>query len=305
MKIVNNNYHPFVAPENYTPRHPGNLRQRNQTAFTPTSEIEALSTFYHSTHGPSWVVNEGWSTLEGQANVTDPCGAPTWHGVTCVLGNDGFYHVVSIALRNNGMSGTLPSESLAKLDYLEALDLGNQRYVTLEQNQVHGPVPSSLPQSLVTLSLAYNNITSSIPSTLRLLTNLEVLDLDYNALLSGSLPDVICSFSAMKEMHFRGNSLDTTIPDCIGSCTDLEYLDITSVTSEGYVPGDTVVRGTLPESICSLSKLTALDVQYTQSLVGTIPACLGAGQPHMTVVALMGNGKLSGSVPEVKLKFYF
>ena len=91
----------------------------------------------------------GWS---GYADTSsDPCNSG-WQGVVCASSDFASNHVVSIALPNNNVTGTIPS-SISALSKLTALNLGG--------NGLHGSTPSTLTSvPLVSLSLAGNtNVT--------------------------------------------------------------------------------------------------------------------------------------------------
>lgn len=67
-------------------------------AVIKATDAAALSALYTATNGAAWLDSTGW--LSG----TDGC---TWFGVTCDTAQE---KVVSIALPNNQLYGTLPIE---------------------------------------------------------------------------------------------------------------------------------------------------------------------------------------------------
>jgi len=71
----------------------------------PKAERDILLALYSATNGDSWDFNEGWGDVSGTE-----C---TWQGITCTLQGDeatGTYHVTSINLGSNNLSGSIPAQ---------------------------------------------------------------------------------------------------------------------------------------------------------------------------------------------------
>jgi len=122
-----------------------------------------------------------------------------------------------LVLRNNNLSGQLPSSLKNCSNNLALLDLG--------ENKFHGPLPSWIGHSLhqlVILSLRFNNFNGSLPSNLCYLRKLQVLDLSLND-LSGGIPTCVKNFTSMSH-------------DITSSTTSVEhwYLSNTSVYVATY-----------------------------------------------------------------------
>ena len=150
----------------------------------------ALKAFYDATDGPNWSSNTNWLSDEP---------LDQWHGIHTYAGR-----VISLALRGNRLSGTIPSE-LWQLTNLQFLELGRNQLsgelpegisqlqklwsVTLDSNTLSGRIPSGLAnlENLDFITLKGNRLTGSIPAELGKLTNLNVLSLAENQ-LSGSIP---------------------------------------------------------------------------------------------------------------------
>ena len=135
----------------------------------PTSECEALVSFYNSTNGPNWALKRGW--LE----TKHPC---DWSGVECGAG-----HVRAIMMNYNELSDSLPPE-IGHLSRLATL--------TLYFNHLRGPIPAELGHlsNLRVLILHNNQLSGNIPAELGNLTNLRMFDANSNN-LRGNLPDNI------------------------------------------------------------------------------------------------------------------
>ena len=71
----------------------------------------------------------------------------------------------------------LPSDATTLPE--EIRDLVNLQVLALHSNGFEGPLPQSLPRSLVSLDLGYNQFTGTIPTEWGALTNLERLDISY------------------------------------------------------------------------------------------------------------------------------
>lgn len=198
------------------------------------AEQQALTHLYRQTRGEGWARNDGWLQHD------DPC---TWYGVTCAQAPGGRpptgrARITRLALRDNGLSGTLPHE-LGLLTDLVHLDLAG--------NRLRGRIPPELGhlRKLIHLDLARNRLRGPIPARLRLLRQLRHLDL-------------------------HGNRLGDGIPPVLGDLLRLEVLDLSDNRFEGPVPPDlarlrsltrlslenNALHGPLP---VVLSRLTALE----------------------------------------------
>ncbi|KAL2317559.1 hypothetical protein Fmac_031435 [Flemingia macrophylla] len=137
----------------------------------------------------------------------------SWAGVTC---NQNGTSVIGIHLPGAGFKGSIPDNSLGKLDSLKILSLhtnglrGNLpsdilsvpslQYVNLRQNNFSGLIPSSISSKLVALDISFNNFSGVIPDFD--LPSLKYLNLSYNN-FNGSIPNSINNFP---NTSFVGNS---------------------------------------------------------------------------------------------------
>ena len=148
----------------------------------PHEEFDpALQALYNATGGDNWHDNTKWFTNQ-------PLGE--WFGVRDYTDPnvDSSRHVKGIVLRENNLTGEIPTE-LGNLDSMQTLDLsGNSltgqipaelgnlsslRYLNLVNNQLTGGIPSTFPY-LAFLDLSGNNLTGQIPARMnhRRLTHL-------------------------------------------------------------------------------------------------------------------------------------
>lgn len=146
----------------------------------------------------------------------------SWVGITC---NQNGTRVVNVRLPGVGLVGSIPSNTLGKLDAVKTISLrsnllkGNLpadiaslpsiQYLYLQHNNLSGDIPTSLSPQLVVLDLSYNSFTGSIPKTLHNLTELTSLNLQNNS-LSGQIPNI--AVTVLRNLNLSYNNLSGPIP---------------------------------------------------------------------------------------------
>ncbi|AES99013.1 putative protein kinase RLK-Pelle-LRR-III family [Medicago truncatula] len=156
----------------------------------------------------------------------------SWIGITC---NPNSTRVVSVRLPGVGLVGTIPSNTLGKLDSLKTISLRSNllsgsiphditslpslQYLYLQHNNLSGELPTSLPSQLNALILSYNSFTGSIPKTLQNLTQLTRLSLENNS-LSGPIPDLHVN---LKQLNLSYNHLNGSIPSSLHSFSSSSF----------------------------------------------------------------------------------
>ncbi|KAJ3703184.1 hypothetical protein LUZ61_006889 [Rhynchospora tenuis] len=181
-----------------------------------TSDKQALLEFAASIpHGPKL----NWSSS------TSVC--TEWVGITCTP--DGT-RVAKLRLPGVGLFGTIPSNTLGKLDALEVLSLRSNRLTVdlppdvssipslnslfLQHNNLSGIIPTSLTSTLRFLDLSYNTFTGEIPEAVKNLTNLTALYLQNNT-LSGPIPNL--ELPRLKHLNLSNNNLSGPIPEALST----------------------------------------------------------------------------------------
>ncbi|XP_065873304.1 receptor-like protein EIX2 isoform X2 [Euphorbia lathyris] len=208
----------------------------------------------------AWV-DLGFNRLEGQL--------PLWPNVT------------NLSLRNNLLSGPIPTNIGEIVPRLENLDLS--------MNSFNGSIPHSMSKlrNLSFLDLSSNYLSGKIPSNLEDLQNLMVLDLSKNNLV-GDIPSSICSLPSLLWLKLSSNNLTGKLSLTLRNCTglfsiDLGYNRLTGTISEwiadkllpfSYIGlRGNMLSGKIPEQVCNFP-FHILDLAHN-NLSGSIPKCLG------------------------------
>ena len=264
------------------------LPPREDCPPDPVAENRAaLVDLYNATGGRNWTNNSGWDT---DAPLKE------WHGVT----TDNAGRVTELRLRNNGLTGEIPS-GIGNLTNLEQLylrenqltgpipaELGNLailKRLDLRKNQLTGPIPAELGNmdDLTYLGIEWNQLTGPIPAELGNLADLERLYLHANQ-LTGTIPPELGNLTKLERLHLNGNQLTGTIPPELGNLTKLErwYLNSNQLT------------GTIPPELGNLTNLTELSIAHNE-LTGPVPAWLGS-LTNLEELYLDSN-QLEGTIP--------
>ncbi|XP_040373812.1 probable LRR receptor-like serine/threonine-protein kinase At1g53430 isoform X5 [Rosa chinensis] len=283
----------------------------------------------------------------------------------CSFQNGTICHVTEIALNARSLTGTIPEE-LGNLTHLRQLDLSRNQLtdsipaslgtlsslykLILYSNQLTGPIPEGLGnmkfqvrmghtshRSMAVsfeLDLSYNQLSGSIPATLR---NVDVSDVasdpdayrlfklkQYNRAnvnpddfymdlsnnqLTGPIPESLGNLSFISFINLRNNFLDGYIPASLGALTYLRELHLDRNRISGTLPqtlgnltlleiidvGSNSITGTLPKSLANLKSLFALILRNC-SITGQIPSYIG-DMSSLENIDLSFN-RLTGRIPD-------
>ena len=271
------------------------------------SQYQALYEFYNATGGDYWV-EPRYKVIECAANssnceqkwnfnnyMDDPCNTKVpWWGLTCATVVDSQLQVVvSIDLGHYNLSGILPD--------------------AIFENLV----------SMISLNLSFNNLYSTLPSSLALLSGLRVLGLhhivydpflysphrsnfddesdidnDFFQLVvedldrtqrfrfNGTLPPLLLNLTSIVELNLAGNDFVGEIPDGLGG-TNNPYLSILDINFNQ-------ITGTLPSSLTEHTpNLVSLNL-FRNKLTGTIPPFVAAVNLSLLI---LGDNNLHGTFP--------
>lgn len=197
--------------------------------------------------GLKWVFSNGTPLL-----CTD-LSSPHWTNLS--LSKDPSLHLLSLQLPSANLSGSLPKE-LGELSALQSLylnvnsltgtipfELGYTPSLSdldLGNNQLTGALPPAiwnLCDRLVSLRLHANALSGSVPEPV--LPNstcsiLQFLDLGVNQ-FSGSFPEFVTRFEALKELDLGNNLFSGSIPEGL-SKLNLEKLNLSHNNFSGVLP---------------------------------------------------------------------
>ncbi|KAL1162486.1 hypothetical protein V6Z11_A07G203800 [Gossypium hirsutum] len=203
----------------------------------------------------------------------------------------------------SNFSGQVPLEilELAKLELLDLSgnplklrkpglrsllhNLTNLRQLYLTDVTLSSSVPKMLTNfySLTVLILSNCDLRGKFPTAVFELPNLELLSLESNQELSGSLPDVQENHSLSK-LSLANTRFSGQLPESIGNFKSLEYLDISHCH----------FFGKLPYSLGGLTQLKYLDFSYN-NFSQPIPSSIG----HLNQLQILdlSDNKFSGQIP--------
>ena len=239
-------------------------------------------------------------------------GIPDKSGVTeCSTDRDALIALYNATDGPNWTNNTnwLNDEPLGEWNGVTTVADGRVTELNLGRNGLSGSLPSSLGilTELQVLHLFDNELKGTIPPSLINLPKLRELWLDGND-LTGSLPSSIDDTSELRELFLDFNKLSGSIPPSISDLTKLEILSLTGNELSGSIPaslgnmsnletltlGGNGLNGTIPPSLGNLSNLERLSL-YQNDLSGSIPMSLGS-LVGLRLLELYDN-KLTGTIP--------
>ncbi|KAH9702424.1 protein kinase domain-containing protein [Citrus sinensis] len=217
----------------------------------------------------------------------------------------------------NQFAGDIPA-GMPK--YFNLIQLGLDRNCLSEINSLL-PSQNPLATSLYSfqLNLAENNLTGNIPESLENLTSLQILNLSCNQ-LGGSIPKPSGLFSTLSSIDFAHNNFNGSLPLEVGSLSNTQELDFSEHMLSGEIPitlgnrskfehlllGGTIdlnlshnnLSGTIPKELETLPFLENLNLSFN-NFEGQLPSM--SVFTNTSVISIVGNGKLCGGVPELRL----
>ncbi|KAM7488498.1 hypothetical protein LguiB_025982 [Lonicera macranthoides] len=191
-----------------------------------------------------------------------------------------------LSLSNCNLSGPIDS-SLLKLQFLLVIRLDN--------NSLNAPVPEFLVnfKNLTALYLSSCSLNEALPEKIFYLETPQILDLSFNAILNGSLPEFPQNGN-LQTLAISNTNVSGQLPNSIANLTQLAYLDLSTDMFTGAVP-----------SLQMSKNLTHIDLSnnnlsgpfsFTQ-FEGRIPSSL-FGLPSLKKF-LLSNNHFDGSLPEI------
>ncbi|KAK8961306.1 putative inactive receptor kinase [Platanthera guangdongensis] len=173
----------------------------------------------------------------------------SWIGVKCTKNR---MRVLGVRLPGIGLAGSIPPNSLGKLDALQVLSLRSNklngtlpadvatlpslRFLYLQNNKLSGHLPDSFSPMLNSIALSFNSFTGGIPTAIQNLSRLTTLNLENN-ILSGPIPDL--KLPKLRQMNVRFNNLNGSIP-----------LSLQSFSKDSFIGNQQLCGSPLPQ--CSV-----------------------------------------------------
>ncbi|KFK42020.1 hypothetical protein AALP_AA2G201900 [Arabis alpina] len=213
--------------------------------------------------------------LHDWLHSTSPTSHCSFSGVTC----NSQSRVISLNISFTPLFGTISPE-IGNLNHLVNL--------TLAANNFSGNLPTSLKNltSLKILNISNNgNLNGTFPGEIFIyMTNLEVLDA-YNNNFTGTLPLQIPNLKKLKHLSLGGNFFTGEIPITYGDIETLEYLGLNGAG----------LSGDSPSFLSKLKNLKEMYIGYYNSYTGGVPKEFG-GLTNLEVLD-MASCTLTGEIP--------
>ncbi|XP_019449222.1 PREDICTED: probable leucine-rich repeat receptor-like serine/threonine-protein kinase At3g14840 isoform X2 [Lupinus angustifolius] len=287
-------------------------------------EVEALKDIGNTLGKKDWDFSV--DPCSGQSNwksVNQSKGSENSVTCNCSFANNTACHVISIVLKSQNLSGTLPPE-LVRLPYLQEIDLtlnylngtipiqwGTLNLVNISflGNRVTGPIPKELGNitTLKSLVLEFNQLYGDLPPELGNLTQIERLLLTSNN-FTGEIPATFAKLTTLKHVRIGDNQFSGAIPNFIQSWINLEILVIQGSGFSGPIPSGISLLKNLTDlritdlngsdsPFPQLNNMTNLETLILRScnITGALPEHLG-NLISLQLLDLSYN-KLSGQIP--------
>ncbi|KAK7401751.1 hypothetical protein VNO78_13476 [Psophocarpus tetragonolobus] len=222
-------------------------------ATLPEDEVEVMKEIGKTLGKKNWDFSvDPCSEKSNWTSAVQVKGSENAVSCNCLFANATICHVVSIVLKSQNLSGTLPIE-LVRLPYLQEIDLS--------RNYLNGTIPPQWgSMNLVNISILGNRLTGSIPKELGNITTLKSLVLEFNQ-LSGVLPPELGNLPRLERLLLTSNYFTGNLPSTFTKLTTLKHLRL----------GDNQFSGTLPNFIKSWTSLEKLVMQGS-GFSGPIPS---------------------------------
>ncbi|XP_031122488.1 putative receptor-like protein kinase At3g47110 [Ipomoea triloba] len=248
---------------------------------------------------------------------------------TIPMGIKNLIGLIALMLGNNLLSGGIPSE-IGDLKNLQGLGLNYNGFVGeipstlfnltsltflyLEHNNFDGNIPSNVGNfwNLNELYLSHNKFNGTITQQVFALPSLSmVLALSDNSFIGPLSPDV-GKLKTLSVLDISKNKLLGKIPESLGDCLTIQYLDLHANHLEGKIPHSLIslrniryldlsnnkLCGEIPKGFQKLLSLKHLNLSFND-LEGEVPT-VGVFTKANSI-SLLGNKKLCGGIPELKL----
>ncbi|KAL3523113.1 hypothetical protein ACH5RR_015947 [Cinchona calisaya] len=208
----------------------------------------------------------------------------------------------SLVVSRNPLYGVLP-------DSIGNLSTSLEKMLAYSCN-IRGTIPYGIGNlsSLIMLHLFRNELTGSLPSTIKDLHNLQVIDLTMNKLSNIAL-DFFCVHRNLATLYLAQNQILGSIPECLGNLTSLRYVDLGYNRLNSNLPANiwnlkdllvlnvssNLLSGSLPPEMNNLKMALLVDLS-TNNISGGIPSTIG--DMENLIYLLLAKNKFQGSIPK-------
>ena len=154
--------------------------------------------------------------------------------------------------------------------------------ISLLFNNINGTIPSSIGdlEHLQVLELAFNGLKGTIPSSIGNLNQLEVLSFNGNFLI-GEIPSSIGNLSKLQELHVSSNKLSGDLPNSIGALKNLVVLNVFDNDLTGIIPEGLVTSRSLRELVVAENNFTEME-RFSEVMLRNSGTYLDLDKPILT-----------------------
>ncbi|KAE8685447.1 Alpha/beta-Hydrolases superfamily protein [Hibiscus syriacus] len=205
----------------------------------------------------------------------------SWNGVAC---DNNTGHVIGLNLSSSYLYGSINSSTtLFRLAHLRSLNLGDNSFIYSE-------IPSGIRNlsRLTLLDLSYSHLSGQVPWEILELSMLEVLDLSGNSLKlwKPGFRSLLHKLSNLKELYLADVKISSSVPSLLANFSSLTVLNLSNCE----------LRGEFPTGIFELPSLAFLSLELNQELSGTLPDKVP--ENHPLLILSLASTSFSGQLPE-------
>ncbi|KAG6685399.1 hypothetical protein I3842_12G110100 [Carya illinoinensis] len=296
----------------------------------PEDEVQALGDIFNTLGKKDWnFSNPCNSSVPSSESISLPAGIIEYAAVNCsncVVNGNQSYRVVSILLKGQNLTGTLPP-NLVELPCLEILDLTrnylkgsipsewgsmpNMTQISLLGNRLTGPIPGALAniKTLKSLVVEFNQLSGNLPLELGNMPSIERLFLSSNY-FTGELPPSFANLTTLKDFRISDNQFSGQIPSYIENWKNLEKLCIQASGLKGPIPHLDLLENLSDLRISDLNgsevtfPLRNINVAQWKilmlrncNLTGLLPDAIASPQIKEFQILDLSFNRLSGQIP--------
>jgi len=257
---------------------------------------------YASYNGPISLVPEEYEILK---EIYRTMGGKNWNWNPDP--NYGSRWIFTDPIKNNPCRNRWQGLLCAPMEYTD-INQGHLYYIGLTGYGLTGTLPWNMfnMTELMYMYMSENSIQGQLPSVAAL-PKLLLMNFSYNS-LDGTIPECLGKATSLQLLYLSNNQLVGSIPDTFTNLTDMQFLYLLNNQLTGTIPqnignlkqlsflnlGVNLFRGTLPDSITNLTKLEVLYLN-NNSFSGGYPRML----PYSLTKLSLECNRLTGLVPQI------